>query len=57
MKGDPKLAGRLWRQLKLPAMAGQMFIVSTPELVIAQCRIAWLAADYATAREAIGIVA
>jgi hypothetical protein len=57
LKGDPKLAGRLRGQLKLPAMAGQMFIASTPELVIAQCRIAWLAADCATAREAIGIVA
>ena len=57
MKVDPKLAGRLRARLKLPAMAGPMFIASTPELVIAQCRIAWLAADYATARKAIGIVA
>jgi hypothetical protein len=57
LKGDPKLAGRLRGQLKLPAMAGSMFIASTPEFVIAQCRIDWLAADYATAREPIGIVA
>ncbi|MGA8583745.1 MAG: hypothetical protein WB715_07900 [Roseiarcus sp.] len=57
MKGDPKLAGRLRAQLKLAVMAGPMFIVRTPELVIAKCRIAWFAADYAKARKAIGIVA
>jgi hypothetical protein len=57
LKGDPKRAGRLRGQLKLPAMAGQMFIASTPELVTAQRWIAWLAADYAKARKAIGIVA
>ena len=38
MKGDPKLAGRLRARLRLPVMAGPMFIASTPELVIAQCR-------------------
>ena len=38
MKGDPGLAGRLKARLKLPVMAGPMFIASTPDLVIAQCR-------------------
>jgi len=57
LKGDPKLVGRPRAQLKLPVMAGPMFIVRTPELVIAKCRIARLAADYAKARKAIGIVA
>ena len=38
MKGDPDLAGRLKSKLKLPVMAGPMFIASTPDLVIAQCR-------------------
>ena len=38
MKGDPDLARRLKARLKLPVMAGPMFIASTPDLVIAQCR-------------------
>jgi nitronate monooxygenase len=38
VKGDPGLAGRLKARLKLPVMAGPMFIASTPDLVIAQCR-------------------
>ena len=38
VKGDPALAGRLRARLKLPVMAGPMFIASTPDLVIAQCR-------------------
>lgn len=38
MKCDPYLAKRLKAKLKLPVMAGPMFIASTPELVIAQCR-------------------
>lgn len=38
MKGDPDLAKRLKAKLALPVMAGPMFIASTPELVIAQCR-------------------
>jgi nitronate monooxygenase len=38
LKGDPELAGRLKARLKLPVMAGPMFIASTPDLVIAQCR-------------------
>ena len=38
MKGDPFLVGRLKAKLKLPVMAGPMFIASTPDLVIAQCR-------------------
>ncbi len=38
MKGDPALAARLKARLKLPVMAGPMFIASTPDLVIAQCR-------------------
>ena len=32
------LATRLRQKLKIPVMAGPMFIASTPELVIAQCR-------------------
>ena len=38
MTGDPDLAGRLVSQLRLPVMAGPMFIASTPALVVAQCR-------------------
>jgi nitronate monooxygenase len=38
LKGDPSLARRLKAKLRLPVMAGPMFIASTPELVIAQCR-------------------
>jgi nitronate monooxygenase len=38
VKGDPGLAGRLKARLKLPVMAGPMFIASTPGLAIAQCR-------------------
>ncbi len=38
MKGDRGLAGRLKSSLRLPVMAGPMFIASTPELVVAQCR-------------------
>jgi len=38
LKCDPYLAKRLKAKLKLPVMAGPMFIASTPELVIAQCR-------------------
>ena len=38
MKGDPGLARRLKTKLRLPVMAGPMFIASTPDLVIAQCR-------------------
>jgi len=38
MKVGPGLARRLREKLKIPVMAGPMFIASTPELVIAQCR-------------------
>lgn len=38
MTGDPTLASRLGARLKLPVMAGPMFIASTPALVVAQCR-------------------
>ncbi len=38
MRGDPALAKRLRAKLRIPAMAGPMFIASTPALVIAQCR-------------------
>ncbi len=38
MNGDPDLAQRLKTGLKLPVMAGPMFIASTPDLLIAQCR-------------------
>lgn len=38
MSGDPDLAPRLKAALKLPVMAGPMFIASTPELVVAQCK-------------------
>ena len=38
MKGDPTLAARLTARLKLPVFAGPMFIASTADLVIAQCK-------------------
>lgn len=38
MSGDPDLAARLKAGLKLPVMAGPMFIASSPALVVAQCR-------------------
>ena len=38
MTGDPELAARLVSRLRLPVMAGPMFIASTPALVVAQCR-------------------
>lgn len=38
MKANRDLAGRLREKLKIPVMAGPMFIASTPELVVAQCR-------------------
>jgi nitronate monooxygenase len=36
--GSPELAQSLKAKLKLPVMAGPMFIASTPLLVVAQCR-------------------
>jgi nitronate monooxygenase len=38
MIGDPSLAPRLKVALRLPVMAAPMYIASTPELVIAQCK-------------------
>ena len=38
MSGDPTLAEKLKATLRLPVMAAPMYIASTPELVIAQCR-------------------
>jgi nitronate monooxygenase len=38
MKNGPDLASRLRQKLRIPVMAGPMFIASTPELVVAQCR-------------------
>jgi nitronate monooxygenase len=38
MRGDPILAQRLKAKLRMPVMAGPMFIASTPALVVAQCR-------------------
>jgi nitronate monooxygenase len=38
LNGDPSLARRLKAKLRLPVMAGPMFIASTPDLVVAQCR-------------------
>jgi nitronate monooxygenase len=38
MNSNPDLAKRLRRSLKIPVMAAPMFIASTPELVVAQCR-------------------
>jgi len=37
-KGTPDLARHLRARLRIPVMAGPMFIASTPELVVAQCR-------------------
>lgn len=37
MSGDPSIAPRLRAKLRLPVMAGPMFIASSPALVIAQC--------------------
>jgi len=38
MRGDPILAMQLKAKLRIPVMAGPMFIASTPALVVAQCR-------------------
>jgi len=38
VNGDPDLAARLASEMRLPVMAGPMFIASTPALVVAQCR-------------------
>jgi len=38
VSGDPHLAAELMAKLALPVMAGPMFIASTPDLVVAQCR-------------------
>lgn len=38
MSGDPAIAPALKAKLRLPVMAGPMFISSTPALVIAQCK-------------------
>jgi nitronate monooxygenase len=38
VSGDPDLAGRLKAALKLPVMAGPMFIASSAALVVAQCK-------------------
>jgi nitronate monooxygenase len=38
MSGDPRLAARLRAKLRLPVMAGPMFIASTPALLVAQCK-------------------
>jgi nitronate monooxygenase len=38
VSGDPRLAARLASRLRLPVMAGPMFIASTPALTVAQCR-------------------
>src|SRR5260370_35017848 len=38
MLGNAELAQQLRAKLRIPVMAGPMFIASTPELVIAQCR-------------------
>ena len=38
MTEDVRLAARLREKLKIPVMAGPMFIASTADLVIAQCR-------------------
>ena len=37
MQGDRAVAARLRRRLRLPVIAGPMFIASTPALVVAQC--------------------
>jgi nitronate monooxygenase len=36
--GDKDLAARLRAKLRIPVMAGPMFIASTPKLVVAQCK-------------------
>jgi nitronate monooxygenase len=38
MSGDPRLAALLKGKLRVPVMAGPMFIASTPALVVAQCK-------------------
>ena len=38
MNSSPDLAKRLRSSLKIPVMAAPMFIASTPDLVVAQCR-------------------
>lgn len=38
MKEDARLATQLRKKLKIPVMAGPMFIASTTDLVIAQCK-------------------
>jgi nitronate monooxygenase len=38
MLGSPELGQQLRAKLRIPVMAGPMFIASTPELVVAQCR-------------------
>lgn len=38
ISGDPKLADKINSKLRLPVMAGPMFIASTKELLIEQCR-------------------
>jgi nitronate monooxygenase len=38
MNSSPDLARRLRSSLKIPVMAAPIFIASTPELVVAQCR-------------------
>jgi nitronate monooxygenase len=38
MKNGPDLARRLGEKVRIPVMAGPMFIASTPDLVVAQCR-------------------
>ena len=38
LMGSPDLGQQLRAKLRIPVMAGPMFIASTPELVIAQCR-------------------
>jgi len=38
MMGDRRIATELAARLRFPVMAGPMFIASTPELVIAQCK-------------------
>jgi nitronate monooxygenase len=38
LRPGPDLARRLRERLRIPVMAGPMFIASTPELVVAQCR-------------------
>lgn len=44
MMGDRRVAEALGTRLRLPVMAGPMFIASTPELVVAQCKAGILGA-------------